>query len=78
LVFLYEWFIPDQSKRAYKILKRIGFVERRQKGSHLFLSHQDGRTTVIPIHPSKQIGIGLLRSILHNVNLSPEDFGKLK
>ena len=61
-----------------KVLKKIGFVEKRQKGSHLFLAHGDGRTTVIPIHPTKSIGIGLLRSILHDVKLSPQDFEKLK
>jgi len=69
---------PIKARDLIKLLKKIGFVERRQKGSHLFLSHLDGRTTVVPIHPSKQIGIGLLRSILHDVKLSPEDFGKLK
>ncbi len=69
---------PVKAKELIKILKRIGFVERRQKGSHLFLSHPDGRTTVVPIHPSKSIGIGLLRSILRDVKLSPEDFEKLK
>ena len=69
---------PVKARELIKILKKIGFVERRQKGSHLFLSHQDGRTTVIPVHPSKSIGIGLLRSILRDVKLSPEDFEKLK
>ncbi len=69
---------PIKAKELIKILKRIGFIERRQKGSHLFLSHPDGRTTVVPVHPSKSIGIGLLRSILRDVKLSPEDFAKLK
>ena len=69
---------PVKARELIKILKKIGFVERRQKGSHLFLSHQDGRTTVIPVHPSKSIGIGLLRSILRDIKLSPEDFEKLK
>lgn len=69
---------PIKARGLIKILKKIGFVERRQKGSHLFLSHPDGRTSVVPVHPSKSIGIGLLRSILHDVKLSPEDFEKLK
>ena len=69
---------PIKAKELVKILKKIGFVERRQKGSHLFLSHEDGRTAVVPIHPSKSIGIGLLRSILHDVKLSPEDFQKMR
>jgi predicted RNA binding protein YcfA (HicA-like mRNA interferase family) len=69
---------PIKSREIIKILKKLDFDERRQKGSHLFLSHQDGRTTVVPIHQSKQIGIGLLRSILHDIKLSPEEFEKLK
>ena len=69
---------PIKARDLIKILKELGFVEKRQKGSHLFLSHQNGKTTVVPIHPSKSIGVGLLRSILHDVELSPEDFEKLK
>ena len=69
---------PVKSRNLIKILKNLGFVERRQKGSHLFLSHPDGKTTVVPVHPSRQIGVGLLRSILHDIKLSPEEFEKLK
>ncbi len=69
---------PIKAVALIKILKKLGFVERRQKGSHLFLSHQDGRTTVVPVHPSKQIGVGLLRSILRDVKVSPDDFEKLR
>ena len=69
---------PIKARDLIKTLKNIGFAERRQKGSHLFLSHPDGRTTVVPIHPSKSIGIGLLRSILHDAKLSLKDFEKLK
>ncbi len=69
---------PIKAKDLIKILKKLGFVEKRQKGSHLFLSHEDGRTTVVPVHQGKSIGVGLLRSILRDVKLSPEDSQKLK
>jgi len=69
---------PIKAKELIKILKKTGFIEKRQKGSHIFLSHIDGRTTVVPLHPGKLIGVGLLRSILHDVKLSPEDFHKLR
>lgn len=69
---------PIKSRNLIKIFNKLGFLERRQKGSHVFFSHPDGRTTVIPVHPSKQIGVGLLRSILHDIKLSPEEFEKLK
>ena len=66
-----------RARKLIKILQKLGFQKVRQKGSHLFLSHSDGRNTVVPIHPTKQIGKGLLRSILHDTKISPEEFKKL-
>ena len=52
------------------VLKRIGFDEIRVKGSHRFLKHPDGRTTVVPVHSNETLGPGLLASILRDVKLS--------
>ena len=49
----------------------------RSKGSHTFLRHDDGRTTVVPVHSGEIIGPGLLRTILREVEISIEDFEKL-
>jgi predicted RNA binding protein YcfA (HicA-like mRNA interferase family) len=38
------------SKDMVKILERLGFIEIRQKGSHKYFKHEDGRSTVIPFH----------------------------
>ena len=43
-----------------KILKKLGFEFKRQKGSHMFFEHKDGRTTVIPNHPGEKIDRGCL------------------
>jgi predicted RNA binding protein YcfA (HicA-like mRNA interferase family) len=51
-------------------LKRIGFEEIRVRGSHRFLNHPDGRTTVVPVHSNETVGPGLLASILRDVKLS--------
>lgn len=53
-------------------------MEVRQKGSHVRLEHPDGRKTTVPIHSGESVGIGLLRKILRDVNLSPEQFSKLR
>ena len=42
-----------------KIVKKLGFVFIRQRGSHMFFKHSDGRATVIPYHPGNKIGPGL-------------------
>jgi predicted RNA binding protein YcfA (HicA-like mRNA interferase family) len=54
-------------------LKRAGFVVVRAKGSHHFVRHPDGRTTVVPVHAGEIIGPGLLREILKDVEMDAED-----
>ena len=51
-------------------LKRNGFIAARQKGSHLRMKHPDGRVTSIPVHQGQDIGRGLLRKILRDIELS--------
>ncbi len=66
------------AREIVKILEKIGFENpRKSKGSHFRYSHPDGRKTTIPIHKGKTISRGLLRKILRDIKLSPEDFLKL-
>lgn len=69
---------PVKARRLVSVLHKLGFEQTHRRGSHFFFAHSDGRTTVVPIHPTKEIGVGLLRSILHDVKLSPEEFGNLR
>lgn len=43
-----------------------------------FGSNEDGRTTTIPVHPGKELPRGLIRKILRDVELSVEDYIKMK
>ena len=52
--------VPIKPKRLVKILKELGFSERDAEGSHIFFKHEDGRTTVVPIH-KRDLSKGLLR-----------------
>jgi predicted RNA binding protein YcfA (HicA-like mRNA interferase family) len=63
-------------KAIIDVLKKNGFAVRRQKGSHVFLSHPDGRATVVPIHSGETIGPGLFAKILRDTELSKADFIK--
>jgi predicted RNA binding protein YcfA (HicA-like mRNA interferase family) len=55
-------------------LKRLGFVSVRQKGSHVFYRHADGRTTTVPNHPGRDLARPLIREILREAECSPEQF----
>ena len=57
-----------------KALQRAGFIEIRVHGSHHFLRHSDGRTTVVPVHAGEIIGPDLLRKILNDAEIEASDF----
>jgi len=68
-----------KAKEIIKILLKIGFVQKRQKGSHVFFEHPDGRTTVIPNHPGEIIDRGLLHKIIrHDLMMDVEQFIKIR
>ncbi len=69
---------PINSNKLVKILKKLSFEELGQKGSHLRLGHEDGRRTTVPMHAGENVGKGLLRKILRDVNVSLEEFERLR
>ncbi|MFH1049410.1 MAG: type II toxin-antitoxin system HicA family toxin [bacterium] len=63
------------AKELIKILVSLGFDLKRQKGSHKFFQHKDGRTTVFPDHGSEQIDRGLLNKIIkQDLMMSIDEF----
>jgi predicted RNA binding protein YcfA (HicA-like mRNA interferase family) len=64
-------------KQIVTVLRRAGFIVVRQKGSHAFLRHADGRSTVVPLHAGEIIGSGLLCKIIRDVEMSREEFLEL-
>ena len=57
-----------------KLLLSLGFEVKRQKGSHVFYRHPDGRYTTLPHHKGRDIGRSLIREILRQIDLAPEEF----
>ena len=64
--------MPEQWK-----IYNLGFEKVRQKGSHAFYRHADGRTTTIPFHSSKDLARPLIRVILNEINLPIEKYNEL-
>jgi predicted RNA binding protein YcfA (HicA-like mRNA interferase family) len=61
-------------KTMDRLLRMLGFEQTRQKGSHVFYRHPDGRTTTLPNHPGRDLAKPLLRTILREIDLTPEQF----
>ena len=63
-------------KTMEKVLFSVGFQAVRQKGSHIFYRHTDGRTTTVPNHRGRDLARPLIREILREIEMTPEEFRK--
>ena len=64
--------LPDVSgKEARRALERLGFVFKRQRGSHVIL-RRGNRGCVVPMH--REISRGTLRGILEQAGVSVGEF----
>jgi len=62
------------AKRMEKLLLRLGFEKVRQKGSHAFYRHRDGRITTVPHHKAKALARPLIREILREIEITIDDY----
>jgi len=66
------------AKGVIRALKASGFVEDRQKGSHLILIHLKTKArTVVPVHSGKTLKKSLVQAIIGDAQLTTEEFLKL-
>ena len=59
-------------REVVKALGKLGFLVKRQSGSHIILEHPDGRWTVVPRHTP--VKLGTMRSIVEDAGVSEEEF----
>ncbi len=60
------------SKSLEKLVFSLGFQKKRQKGSHVFYKHPDGRVTTIPHHSGRDLSRPLIREILREIEITVE------
>lgn len=61
------------------ILRRLGFEQSHQRGSHLTLRRPgDSRRVTVPIHAGRTFKKGLLKGILKDIGLTVEDLNRLR
>jgi predicted RNA binding protein YcfA (HicA-like mRNA interferase family) len=59
-------------RRLVRALERAGFLVTRQSGSHVHL-FRDGRRVTVPVHGSKDLRLGTLRSILRDAGITEDE-----
>ena len=62
------------AKVMERLLLQLGFQRVRQKGSHVFYRHSDGRTTTVPHHADRDLARPLIREILREIEITPDEF----
>jgi len=60
-----------------RLLLRLEFVLVRQKGSHRFYRHPNGRTTTILFHIGKDLRRQLIHTVLKDINISVEEYNNV-
>lgn len=65
------------ARKVIAALKRAGFEEAKQRGSHLYFWHPVRKLeTSVPIHPG-DLKRSLVRGILQQAGLTEDEFRKL-
>ncbi len=70
--------ITISGKKMCKLLEKLSFEKIYGKGSHVRFKHPDGRRTVVPVHGNEDLGKGLLLAILSQINLTKEEYERLR
>ena len=61
-------------REVVRALERMGFrLQRKSRGSHWQFEHPDGRRTTVPIHRGRDLGPGLLRKILRDIEVDQDE-----
>ena len=61
-----------------RILKKLGFVQDRSKGSHkIFIHPSKNLRAVVPFHKGRELAIGTLKSILDDAEISVKQLREL-
>ncbi|MDI6816948.1 MAG: type II toxin-antitoxin system HicA family toxin [Actinomycetota bacterium] len=64
------------AERMEKLLFFLGFERVRQKGSHVFYRHLDGRTTTVPHHKGRELARPLIREILREIKITVDEYNE--
>lgn len=63
-------------QQLIKFLVKLGFETGKGRGSHIRLSHPDGRWTQAAVHPGP-VPVGTLRKIIRQADITDEQLKEL-
>ncbi len=66
-----------KAREVIRVLEKLGYQKTRQVGSHAHYEKPGKKPIPVPIHGNRDIGRGLLRKIIRDLEISREEFLKL-
>ncbi len=69
---------PLKSRQVIRKLKKLGFEGPIPGGRHMRMVHfETGKIVPIPIHKGKDVSVGLIRAIIREIGITPDEWLKL-
>jgi predicted RNA binding protein YcfA (HicA-like mRNA interferase family) len=65
------------AEKLIHIIKRLGFKEVRQSGSHKIFRNEAGKRITVPYHSGQVLHPKLINSVIRDLELTIEEFSKL-
>jgi len=62
---------------AIRVLEKAGFFLARQSGSHRIYKNAEGQRVTVPYHSGKELHPKILKNILRDADMTPEEFLEL-
>jgi predicted RNA binding protein YcfA (HicA-like mRNA interferase family) len=66
------------AREIQRVASQLGFVRRRQTGSHERWNHPDGHAVTFPLPGGLEIGPPLFYKVLRQLGISLEEFERLR
>ncbi|MEK7186603.1 MAG: type II toxin-antitoxin system HicA family toxin [Patescibacteria group bacterium] len=67
-----------KAREIVRILEKLGFIQKRQTGSHLMMYHPKLKRIIpVPMH-TKELKKGLVKGLIKQAESSEKEFIKLK
>jgi predicted RNA binding protein YcfA (HicA-like mRNA interferase family) len=65
------------AREICSVLEKLGFTIVRQSGSHIIYKNNQGKRATVPFHAAKILHPKVLKNILRDAGLSPEELSNL-
>jgi predicted RNA binding protein YcfA (HicA-like mRNA interferase family) len=69
---------PLKPLQVIRRLRKLGFIGPVPGGRHArMVNFETGKIIPTPIHKGKDVSVGLIRSILSEIDITPEEWNRL-